>query len=124
GFEEITVTVGQAGSRRRKRFLGRRLARWRHPHSRRGRVETFTVYRTRRGRYALHRSVGPDWSLWSDPQWWRDPENWNFPEWWKSGDATLEVFDSLDDLASRVPPELMDVIRGASEEPPLEDLDI
>lgn len=125
GFEEITVSVRQAGGRRLKRFLGQRLARWQHPHSTRGRVETFTVYRTKGGRYAVHRRIGPDWAAWSNPQWWHDPESWqDAAEWWENREAVLEVFDTLEDLANHIPPELLEMVKEAIQEPPLEDLNI
>ncbi|MBE3575117.1 MAG: EXLDI protein [Firmicutes bacterium] len=139
GFEEVTVVVGPPGSRRKKRFFGYRLARWQHQHADGDMIEVFSVYRTKGGRYAVHRRIEPNWAMWADPEWWSDPERWNNPkrwhagrwgaswslgQWGRKGDATLEVFDTLEELQQHVPPELFEILKEAGQEPPLEDLDI
>ncbi|OAT82324.1 EXLDI protein [Desulfotomaculum copahuensis] len=47
-----------------------------------------------------------------------------FEQWGHGGDATLEVFDALEEMQDHVPPELFEIVKGAGQEPPLEDLDI
>jgi EXLDI family protein len=40
------------------------------------------------------------------------------------GDATLDVYATLDELTANVPPELGDIVREAEQEPEVETLDI
>jgi EXLDI family protein len=140
GFEEITVRVGRGGARRYKRFVGRRVARWRHHSGDRNRYEIYTVYVTRKDNYAVHTKVrgAVDWR---DPETWLDPEVWSFGDWkpggtwfnagdvlrgdvFPGGDATLDVYATLDELTANVPPELGDIVREAEQEPEVETLDI
>jgi len=140
GLTEYTVGVGTAGARRRKRFAGHQLARWRH-HSAAGQMETFTVYRTARGRFAVHMRRDPDWM---DERDWNDPATWSIPQhpraedpgsntgtsagdgpsWWDSGEYTLQVYDSIDDLQRAIPPELSHLVEDNLTTPAVEDLDI
>jgi EXLDI family protein len=142
GYQEVTVRVGPVGSQRQKRFFGVRVMRWQHRSGDGRSLETFSVYRTRGGRYAVHRRTGPNWALFSDPSWWMDVENWRelgrhgrarhhygrpwqgLDDWWTPGEATLEVYDTLEAMADHVPPELIEALRSQGEDPPLEDLDI
>lgn len=135
GYEEVTVRVGRGGVRRHKRFLGRRIARWHHRGADRRQHEVYTVYHTRKGRYAVHHEVrGPvDWrdpETWLNPETWLDPESWTghrfriAGDWFGSGDCTLDVYDAEDDLAANVPPELADIVRENEREPEVETLDI
>lgn len=135
GYEEITVRVGPAGSRRQKRFYGVRLIRWEHPLGDRGRTEVFSVYRTRGGRFAVHRQERPNWAVFADPEFWTDW--WARSEsqregrfggrpwgWMTGGAASLAVYDTLEQLRDAVPPELFAQLETHEDEPPIEDLDI
>jgi EXLDI family protein len=142
GYEEITVRVGRGGARRHKRFFGRRIARWRHRGAEAKQQELYTVYRTRKGRYAVHRRVrGP--VEWSDPETWFDPEAWTNDrwahvadrwghaadwfasgDWFGAGEYTFDVYETLDDLAKHAPPELVEIVRESEQEPEVETLDI
>ena len=135
GLEEVTVGVGPAGSRRKKRFFGVRLIRWAHRLQDGRKEEVFSVYRTRGGRFAVHRQVRPNWGAMSDPAWWMDVENWKgldprgrdadgSGEWYRGGEASLEVYESIAELEQHVPPELFARLERGGDEPPLEDLDI
>lgn len=119
GFQEITVPVGRAGGQQRKRFVGYRLARWRHRSAEGRRTEQFTVYATAKGRYAVHvrRTETPDWN---DPATWSaDWEDWSAPS-----DHSLEVFETLEGLRQAVPEELARIVEENQQERPVEDLDI
>ncbi|MBX5437568.1 MAG: EXLDI protein [Alicyclobacillaceae bacterium] len=135
GFEEITVRVGHHGHRRFKRFRGYRLARWVTTTADERRMEIFSVFKTRGGRFAVHRKKSPNWALWADPEnWpdeftrrqggrWRECAGWRH-DVWPSVEATLEVYETLEELRHHVPPELFELVKEASNEPPLEELDI
>jgi EXLDI family protein len=125
GYDEITVRVGP-GKRLRQRFVGVLLVEW--SRSSKDRVEQFSVYRSRTGKYVLYlerseeyvHAGGPDgqatgWRkhLSSDQTWGTIPAS-----------ATLEVFDTLDELAERVPAELAALVAATGDLPEVEDLDI
>jgi EXLDI family protein len=133
GYDEITVKVG-VGNAGVKRFLGVALGEWTST-SNEG-EETYSLFRTSKGRYAVHHSrselhtpVGPDaersrrWSTgwrgwlgdWSpDQAWMRTPAQ-----------ATFEVVDNAEELATLLPAELYLVaLQTIHQEPEVEDLDI
>ncbi len=152
GYEQVTVRVGTGKALRTQRFSGAIIGEWRHQSGER-RIEVFRVYRTPKGRFALHVRRMPDWAAWSDPDAWREwPEPPRRPEWpghggdwrewksqlrdqlrgeWKQGgwwwgpsESTLEVVESIEELRDKVPPEFFDTLEGASQRPIVEDLDI
>ncbi|MGY1822983.1 EXLDI protein [Geodermatophilus sp. SYSU D00079] len=125
GFDEVTVGVG-AGARRLQRFQGVLLAEWNR--STASGVERYRVYRTRTGRFAVHtarpeghvHTAGEDGRLtgWrkhltADQQWGQVPAS-----------ATLEVFDTFEELRGAVPAELAALVEVHATEPEVEDLDI
>ncbi|WP_130344429.1 EXLDI protein [Herbihabitans rhizosphaerae] len=128
GFEEITVRVGP-GKGRKQRFAGVLIAEL--GHQVKGRVEEFKVYRTRKGRYAVHIERSEDWSWktaegkdisWTD---WRAVLGMTQQSWGSTaGEAVLEVVDTLDELRDLVPDQLYDMVAKAAEYPAVEDLDI
>jgi EXLDI family protein len=125
GFEEITVQVGP-GKGRRQRFLGVELAAW--THSTKDRVEQFHVYRSRTGKYVLHieRSAEVHWTAGADgtATGWRKYFTSDQQVGTAAPTATLEILDSREDLASRIPPELYELVVIADDLPTVEDLDI
>lgn len=140
GYEEVTIRVGRGGARRYKRFIGQRTARWRHRSGDGKQYEVYTVYRTRKDNYAVHTKMRGSVD-WRDPETWLDPEVWSATDWkpgshWFSGgdllggelfaggDATLDVYPTIDELAAHVPPELAEIVREAEQEPEVETLDI
>ncbi|WP_067932468.1 EXLDI protein [Alicyclobacillus kakegawensis] len=124
GFEKITVRVGRHGNRHFKRFRGYRLTRWANTTTDPKRVVIFSVYKTQGGRFAIHCRKSPNWAVWTDPEnWTEEYSSWRY-DWWQSGEATLEVYDSLEEVREHVPPELFALVEEASHEPPLEELDI
>jgi EXLDI family protein len=123
GFEEVTVRVGKGGGRQRKRFLGRRVAQWRHGSGEDEGIEVFVVYRTAKGRYALHTRRLPGLSYWNDPMTWFEPYGGDDVSW-DAGEYSLEVFETFGELEGAVPPELAQLVRENEQERPLEELDI
>jgi EXLDI family protein len=141
GYEEVTVRVGPPGSPRVQRFHGYRVAEWRHPHGEDGRLDVFVVYRTKGGRFAVHRMDRPNWEAWTDPDWWRDrtegmgrsgrhgPPRHRMPGalggWWRGGASSLAVYDTQEALESaELPPELVEMVRQSADAPRVEYLDI
>jgi EXLDI family protein len=127
GFEEVTLRVGRAGSRRRKRFLGRRVAQWRRGSGEDG-VEVFTAFRTPKGRYVVHRKRLPGASYWSDPLTWYESSDseswWGAHDWWDPGEYSLDVYETFAELEQQVPDELARLVEEGERESPLEELDI
>jgi len=133
GAIEITVKVG-TGSAGLKRVLGVALGEW---NSETGSgTETYSVFRTHKGRYAVHHAqselhvpAGPNaertrrWSSgwrgwigdWSpDQAWMRTPAQ-----------ATFTVVDTSQELEGLLPAELYQVVlQSITDEPVVEDLDI
>jgi EXLDI family protein len=134
GFDEVIVRVGK-GARRKVRFSGVLLGEWGRTSGSSGRVEMYRVYRSRTDKFVLHVDRSPEWTTggqsenWlkdlTDWRTWRqylgiDEHSWGFVK----GESTLDVFDSLDALREKIPPEFYDMIAGMAEEPAVEDLDI
>ena len=125
GYEEITVKVGP-GAGRRQRFIGVLLAEL--GRSTKDRVEQFRVYRSRTGKFVLHvqRSAEVLWTAGPDgsAHGWR--KHFSSDQQWGSTapTATLEVFDSLEELQVKIPAELYDLVTAAVDQPVIEDLDI
>ncbi len=119
GWDEITVKVGRGKVRRKQRFTGMLLAEWGHATN--SKVDTYRVYRSRRGH--LVGSGSGDWI--KDLRDWRQllgvgEHSWGFVE----GESTLEVVDDVEQLREKVPAEFFDLVRAAINQPPVEDLDI
>ncbi|MEU7583042.1 EXLDI protein [Streptomyces sp. NPDC041068] len=136
GYEEIIVSIGRA-TRRKVRFIGALVGEW-GQQSAAGRVEVLRVYQTRAGRYAVYADrssedtwkAGPTGASSGDGSsgGWRNylgylglgEQHWSFVQ----GEATLEVFDSLEELRGKLPADFYESIANADGEPAVEDLDI
>lgn len=125
GFDEIIVRVG-LGKGRKVRFVGVLLGEWLNTTP--SRVETSRVYRGRTGKFVVHIERSPDFSM-VDAE--GKPAGWrgylgigNVSYGSTPGESTLEVVESLDDLRERIPPQLYDMVAGAAQRQPVEDLDI
>lgn len=125
GFEEITVRVGP-GAGRKVRFTGVLLATWGSTTS--GRSEIINVYRSRSGKFVVHVQRMPEWAT-------RDAEG--RPGGWRgwlglgsfswlgtTGDSTIEVIETVEELREKVPPELFELVASAANQPVVEDLAI
>jgi EXLDI family protein len=139
-LEEITVIVNGEGAHRRKRFMGVRLARRLQPSRDEDGTEILTVYRTAGNRYVLHTRSIQDWDVSDgDPDYAGDPKNWGVGNGWlrklmtwgydwetfkESGDYTLQVFETLEELKPHVSSDLYTAVDQAMDGPEIEDLDI
>jgi EXLDI family protein len=139
-LEEITVIVNGQGAHRRKRFVGQRLVRQLQPTKNGKGTIVLNVYRTAGKRYALHTRTMHDWEpAWGDPEIAGNPNHWglgkgilqkalswgfDWDSFQESGDYTLQVFESLDELKAQVSDELFRAVRQAMEGPEIEELDI
>jgi EXLDI family protein len=140
GFTEFTVIVNGEGAHRRKRFLGQRLVRWLQPTAQGQGTLVTSVYRTAKKRYAVHTRSISNWEFaWGDPEQIADPNNWgvgkgllqkilswgsDWESFKESGNYTLQVYDSLEELKAHIPDDLYRVVAQAMEGPDIEDLDI
>jgi EXLDI family protein len=140
GMDEITVIVNTEGAHRRKRFMGQRLVRWVQAGAKGKGTEVQSVYRTAGKRYALHTRSIPDWELsWGDPEQVGDPNNWgvgngllqkvlswghDWERFKESGNYTLQVFETLEDLKGHISDELFQAVSLAMEGPEIEEMDI
>ena len=124
-FKEFTVRVGP-GKGRKVRFTGVFLGEW--VNTSYSRVETFRVWRGRTGKYVLHIERSPDFSVLNadgKPAGWRgylgigEISYGNTP-----AESILEVIESLEELRSRIPPQLYESVAGFARQPAVEDLDI
>ncbi|MFC7625123.1 EXLDI protein [Microlunatus sp. GCM10028923] len=129
GFEEIVVKVG-LGVGRKVRFSGQLLAEWMD--STATSVATIKVYRSRTGKFVVHTERSPEWKDQSEnaekwTQGWRAwignlsaNQSWSFTE----GESTLDVVDTVEELKSKIPAKLYDLVSSAQDHPLIEDLDI
>jgi EXLDI family protein len=126
GFDEFIVKVGP-GSGRRVRFSGVLLGEW--ASSANNRWDQWRVYRTRTGKFAVHHERSPEFSM--------EDASGKRATGWRShlgigvtsfgattGDANLEVVDSVDALRDMIPAQLYAMVVDAASHPPVEDLDI
>jgi EXLDI family protein len=125
GYHEITVQVG-AGKHRRQRFVGVQLVEW--ARSSKDRTEQFTVYRSRTGKYVVYCERSPEFVHQAGPDGeatgWR--KHFSSDQVWGQTPvtATLEVFDTLEELRATIPRVLYTLVASAAEIPEVEDLDI
>ncbi len=126
GYDEIVVKVG-AGARRKQRFVGVLLGEW-GTNTKNGSIVVHRVYRSRTGKFVLYIDRSPEWSehfesgTWMN---WRNLLGVNDSSWgFIQGEATLQVFDTLDELQDLVPAELYDMVATLADQPAVEDLDI
>jgi len=140
GLAEVTVIVNGNGAHRRKRFVGQLLDRWLQPTKNEEGTEILCVYITAGKQYALHTRTVPDWDCSEgDPDYWGNPENWgvgngllrklmgfgwDWETFKESGDYSLQVFKTVEDLKAHVSADLYRAVSQAMEGPEIEDLDI
>lgn len=116
-FADVTLVVGGPEDRRSERFAGRHIADWRHLDSQ-GTALVFSVYRTRRHRWALYQRRAPltsaEQALYGAAA----------PGTWIQDAPRLDVFDQLDDLKQVIPQELQVLVDTDPQELPLIERDI
>jgi EXLDI family protein len=88
----------------------------------------YRVYGTRTGKFVLHVQKSPEWAG-------RDADgnpaglrSWlglgNYKWTFSSGESSLEVFESVEQLREKVPPQLYDMVAASARQATVEDLDI
>jgi EXLDI family protein len=117
GYEEITVKVGKIAYSQKK-FTGRLLAKGRVLDPKKPRHESFSVYHTAKGKFAVHVKSTPNWDY--------HPSKHEEDSYWvdERDDYRLDVYDSLGELRLSVPDELYQASALALNEDPVETLDI
>jgi EXLDI family protein len=137
-YDSVTVTVGPAGNRRKKRFTAVRLARWAHSAGTdRSCAEELAAYWMVGERIALHRRTGRHLTdpsrhagsgrrlpaAWAGPaRSVADTEGWDQAD--EPGTAALEVYDTIEEFAQHVPPMFASLVADAVATLEIEDLDI
>ncbi|MBH0778667.1 EXLDI protein [Nocardia bovistercoris] len=125
GFEEVVLGVGHNGVRQ-IRFAGALLGEWQDQNEKRS--EHVRVYRTRKGKIAMH----AHYANWEDypvdnKNWLNDLKNWRRmlgigeQDW---GDYTFVVVDTVGELKGQIPDKLFQRVAEIADRPPVEDLDI
>lgn len=125
GYEEITVRVGPGTGRKRQRqrFIGVKLGEWVWSNDKK--AEIYRVYRARSGRFVIHTEKTPDYvQITSESGWKKHLGLGEHIFGTSTGDATLEVVDTLEELKARIPDELYELVAATAEAPPVQDLDI
>jgi EXLDI family protein len=125
GFDEIIVRVG-IGAGRKVRFVGILIGELVDATS--NRAHTFRVYRTRTGKFVLYVDRTADYTMvdadGKSPGWKGYLGIGNIKYGSTPREATLDVFEKLDDLRDKVPPELFEMVSRSAKQPAVEDLDI
>jgi EXLDI family protein len=121
GFDQITVRVGPKAGRK-VRFTGVLLGTWGNN------TTAVNVYRSRSGKFVVHTQRTADWvSRDADgkPGGWRSWLGLGEYSWLgTTGDSTLEVVDTVDELRDKLPDELFELVAAVARQPAVEDLDI
>lgn len=125
GYEEITVPVGPGTGRkrRRQRFIGVKLGEW--IRSDEIKAEFYRVYRSRSGKFVIHTEKTPDYLHAASVTGWRKHLGLGEQTYvTTTGEASLEVVETLEELKAKIPRELYDLVAATAEAPPVQDLDI
>ncbi|MFX0580657.1 EXLDI protein [Nocardia nepalensis] len=123
-FQEILLKVGPGGGRK-QRFQGRLLGEARD-YTKTG-IAVTRVYLSRKGKYVVHRQAS-EWSDFAAMSWIKDwKKNWREifeidDQTW--ADYTLEIVESFDELAGRIPAKIYRSLVDVRQHPQTEDLDI
>ena len=127
GFDEVIVKIG-IGAGRKVRFHAILLGEWFDTDHGTGKFEHYRVYRGPK-KFALHIERTEYFEM-------RDAQGNPLTGWraWtgmgaasgggKPAEATLEVFDTLDELRDRVPAALFETVSASVRQPGVQDLDI
>ncbi|MGV9613304.1 EXLDI protein [Nocardia xishanensis] len=124
GYEELVLRVGHNGARQ-VRFAGSLLGEWRDINDKR--MEHLRVFRTRKGKFALHAQYSnwsefpTDTNIFKDWRQWRRFLGVGEQDW---GDFVLEIADSLAELKDKMPAKFYARVADIADHPQIEDLDI
>lgn len=125
GYEEITVRVGPGTGRKRQRqrFIGVKLGEW--VRSDANKAEIYRVYRSRSGKFVIHIEKTPDYISESSVTGWKKHLGLGEQIFASTtGEATLEVVETLEELKEKIPSELYELVATTADAPPVQDLDI
>lgn len=125
GYEEITVHVGPGTgrNRQRQRFVGVKLGEWIRSDDKK--AEIYRVYRARSGKFVIHCEKTPDYVQVTAETGWRKMLGLGEQFYGAStGEATLEVVETVEELKAKIPAELYSMVAATAEAPPVQDLDI
>lgn len=125
GYKEITVHVGPGTgrNRQRQRFTGIKLGEW--VRSNEKKAEIYRVYRSRSGKFVVHIEKTPDFVQVTNETGLRKLLGLGEQVFASNtGDATLEVVETLEELKAKIPAELYEMVAASAEAPPVQDLDI
>ncbi len=125
GYEEITVRVGPGTGRKRQRqrFTGVKLGEWIRSDNKT--AEIYRVYRAKSGKFVIHTEKTPDYVQMTDETGWRKMLGLGEQVFGAStGEAFLEVVETLEELKAKIPAELYSMVAASAEAPPVQDLDI
>jgi EXLDI family protein len=113
-FEEVTVEIGSVyridkrfirESRVEKRFLGKPVIYWRTRDPEDPRSESYDIYQTPRGRFAVYSQTGPNHDYEGDDEE-EDP----------TSESRLDVYDSLEAIRAGLPEEIYEAtVQAVSE---------
>ncbi|MEV5837511.1 EXLDI protein [Nocardia sp. NPDC052112] len=122
-MRDVLLRVGPGGSRR-QRFVGRKLGEARE-FTKSG-IQVVRVYLSRKGKYVVHRQQS-DWMDFAQTNWTRDLKNWREifdvdDQTW--GDYTVDILDSVEELAERVPARIYRELVDTETSPKIDELDI
>ncbi|MEV4124561.1 EXLDI protein [Nocardia sp. NPDC049707] len=122
-MRDVLLKVGPGGARR-QRFVGRKLGETRE-FTKAG-IEVVRVYRSRKGKYVVHRQQAA-WVDFALTNWTRDLKNWREifdvdDQTW--GDYTVDIVDSVEELAGRVPARIYRELVRPEASPTIDELDI
>jgi len=111
-FEEVTVEIGRVyrvdkkfirEARVEKRFMGKPVISWRTSDPEDPMSESYDVYLTPRGRYAVYSQKGPNHEYEGDIEW-EDPTR----------ESRLDVYDNLEEIRASLPEELYEATMQAA----------
>jgi EXLDI family protein len=113
-FEEVRVDIGRryrVGKRFireasvEKRFMGKPVISWRTSDPQDPRSESYEIYLTSKGRFAVYSKTGPNHDYEGDVEW----ED-------RTSESKLDVYDSLEEMRGGLPEELYEAtVQAASE---------
>lgn len=123
-MRDVLLIVGPGGARR-QRFVGRKLGETRE-FTKAG-IEVVRVYQSRKGKYVVHRQQAA-WAGFALTNWtgdlkkyWRQIFDVNDRTW---DDYTVDIIDSVEELAGRVPARIYRELVGPEANPKIDELDI
>ncbi|WP_433757302.1 EXLDI protein [Nocardia sp. CA-135398] len=122
-MRDVLLKTGPGGLHR-QRFVGRKLGAARE-FTKSG-IAVIRVYLSRKGKYVVHRQQA-DWMDFAFTNWTRDLKDWREmfdvdDQTW--GDYTVDIVDSVEELAGRIPARIYRELVDIEASPKIDELDI